>query len=281
MYMWLRIELVVVTISIIVGFFIIMNIHNAWKYRRDYWYVFRKTAKKLEMEVKEGPMAEYGLPNLYGKLGGKEVYVHPVKRKKQENAVFAVSNSIMFEGDIVITSPETTELKADISTIKVPSFEREGLEVKSNIRSNRELVDKLFTEKEVDMLKKLVKKKGYVFRALIIEPGICMFSTYKIPKDADDIQNTLNSLVKLVKGLESNTTKEEVYNKRFQKVSRRNNMIVLEMGMMLFFLSTGTIMIISVPGAFSWIALNIGIILILISILRIFFIAQTRGWFSD
>lgn len=234
----------------------------------------------MDLEVKDSPLPDYGLPNLYGALRGKEVYVHPVKRKKQKSTVYALSNSINFEGDILITSPKTTDLEADLSTFNLPLLEREGLEVRSKMISNRKLVEKIFTEKEVEMLIKLVEKKGDVFRAFIIEPGICMFSTYWIPENVDKIKTTLNDLADLVESLESNITKDEVDNERFEKIARKNNTVIVETGMMLFFLSTGILFVISVPVAFSWIGLNLGAILILISLLRIYFIAQTRGWLS-
>ncbi len=276
--MWIYIELIIVFFTTMLGFFALKSIFFSWRRKKGHWRAFRKTARRLSLEVKGGPLPDYDMPNLYGDFRGRKVYVHPAKRKEQNSTVYGVSNAIKLEGDMVVTSPKTTILETYMDTLKVRSLGKEGLKIMSPVKENQKLAGVIFTDKAVEKLKELVDMKGDLFRALIMENGICMFSTYRIPEDEEEIESTLELLADMTECLESEVEGESISNIRFQKVSRGSRMVTVELVLMGVFTLTGILALFTVPVAFSWIALNMGIMLILVSALRIFTIAETRGW---
>lgn len=272
------IEYIISTGILAFGIIVLVSNTRSWRNKRGYWINFRSAAAVLGLQVKEGPITDYGLPNLYGELDEREVYVHPTIRKKKRTTVFAVECNIPITEDILVLSPRTTRLETDVPQIKVPAVEDLGMEIRSVSEYNKKIADRLFSEKSSSMMANLVDMAGDDFRALIFEPGICMFSTFHIHSDKNDIISTLEYLVELVKELESHTDIKEMDNDRFRNLDSKSHALRIELSMMALFLITGIITMIFTFMDHSSVAFSLGVVLITIPTVRIYFLAETRGW---
>jgi|GEM_PF-4615357 len=276
--MWPWIEIIIVMLILVLGLFTLKRIYTSGKKQKRIWRIFKEASEELGLEVKDGPVTDYGYPKLFGRYKGRLVYVHPTERKKQQSTVYAVQNALTFDGDVVITSPETTTLKNDINKLSVPSIQEKGLEIRSDERSNQVLANDIFSRGAVDRLKDLINKQAENFRAFILESGVCMFSKYKLPDDIDEIEETLEDVIKLADEIETNSDTFEVVNPRFKRISKKSRAVVFDIGMMIVSLMIGIVLILSSPLFFSWISINLGAMMILLSGVRISFILHAREW---
>lgn len=279
---WPWIELILVMLVLVFGLLSLLKIYSTGRDRKEVWSVFHQVAKDMDLEIKDGPPTGYGYPDLYGTVQGREVYVHPVegKGKNHGSTVYGVRNKIDFKGDIIVTSPETTIIEDEVSVLDVPSLSKKGLEIRSDIRSNQGLARKLFNDKTVRKLKRMIDEEGDDFRALIIEPGVCMFSTHEVPKDTSVIEERIVDTVELVDRLEGNSPsiKAKVSSERFDRIATKYHASLFDLAMMIGVFLLGFYLLLSIPMGFSWIFLNLGAMLVLVSLTRISILITTRNW---
>ncbi len=276
--MWRWIELTLVILIIVLGMTTLKKVYTTGKERKKVWHLFNKAADELGLEVKDGPVTDYGYPKLHGVYRGREIYVHISKIKGLFNTVYAVENNMPLESDIVITSPETVSLKDKLFPLKVPQLKKEGLDAWSRDRLDIDMVEEMFTSDNVKKLKGLVWKQAGSFRAFIVEPGICMFSTFKAPDSFEEIKETLSACVDLVEDIEPGTSTENINSPRFEKISNRSIGLIIEVGSMIFFFFTGIFLLMISPWMFSWVFINLAAIVMLLSITRMIIIFRSRSW---
>ncbi|MFO7793213.1 MAG: hypothetical protein R6W73_09610 [Candidatus Saliniplasma sp.] len=275
-------EIVGVLVVAILGFLGLMKIVYSMRARKEIWKFYKKVSTKLGIAIKEGHGGNYGMPDLYGKIKDREVYVHPVRGKKKAppKTVYAAEVDIKTDEKVIISSPETSEIDEDLPKLEILQLKRYDLDVFPESQRDHPLVKKLITKKVASRLNSLLKKNGDSFRALIIESGLVMFSTYGIETDENQFKNNIREVGKLASLFEENLDEkfEIVRNERLEAIEKKSKLVFIEFGFMSFLIILGLYLVYTSIFDLSFFFINLGIVVFMISGARLVSILNTRGW---
>ncbi|MFO7991548.1 MAG: hypothetical protein R6U61_04535 [Thermoplasmata archaeon] len=253
--------------------------------RKQVWDAFEGTEENSGLERREGLGISYGMPDLVGNIDGRKVYIHPVRGKKGKRArlsktVYAVESQIDLGGDIVISSPETIEDDENLEGLDVPRLKKYGLAVSSESIESREAVKRLITKDAANKIHRLKVKNGEDFGGLILEPGIMMFSKFNIDVDEVKMRETLQEMVRLISSMEDDRPdlNEDIKNKRLKEVEKVSKTVHADIAIMFGIAALSVYFIYDHP---SLLFLNLGVVLLGLSVSRVFSIVYTRGWLES
>ncbi|MGM0405835.1 MAG: hypothetical protein ACQEQM_06820 [Thermoplasmatota archaeon] len=275
-------EIFGVLVVAILGFLGLMKIVYSMRARKDIWKFYKRMSKKLDITIKEGHGGNYGMPDLYGEINDRKVYVHPVRGKKKAppKTVYASEIALRSDEKIIITSPETSEIEEELPKLDIPQFKRYDLEVVVESQNDESVAKKILTKKTASKLNALLKKNGDKFRALIIESGLVMLSTYGIEMDQKQLNYNISETAKLADLFEENIDKksENIRNERFEAIEKESKLVYMEFGLMSFLLILGLYLVYTSILDLSFFFINLGIVVVMISGARFVSILNTRGW---
>lgn len=282
-------ELIGSFIVIILGFLGLIRILWGRKEKKKIWGSYRDLSDDAELELREGSGMSYSLPDLYGEMEGRKVYVHPGKgnKKKRPKTTYAVETKIPMDGSIIISSPETSEVEEGHPSIDVPNIEKYDLAVNTESIENESIVKNLLSKKVSSKINHLASANKDDFRGLVLEPGLAMFSNFGIKRDIEKIKDTIGDVVELVDEMEKSSSeiKDSLQNERLRKFSEKSKTVYLELSIMSavlafsIYLTYTSLMDMLNPSAdFSIFFLNLGIVTMLISGSRLFSLASLRDW---
>lgn len=269
----------------VLGFLALIKIFRSAKARKQVWDAFKDVEENSELERREGLSTSYGMPDLVGEIEGRKVYIHPVRSRRGKGArpsktIYAVESGIDLDENIIISSPETTEQDENLASLDVPKLERYGLKVDTERHDNQEVVDNLITKDVANKINRIVVKNGDDFRALILEPGIVMFSTFNIEIDREKMKENLEDTVKLVESMEKDypDLEEDLKNERIIELKNVSRTVYLDMAIMLGVVGASSYVLYTSLIDFSFLFMNFGIMLFLLGTSRLGSIVYTRGW---
>ncbi|MFW5898349.1 MAG: hypothetical protein ACOCT7_00680 [Candidatus Saliniplasma sp.] len=275
-------EILGVLVIAVLGFLGLMKIVYSMRARKDIWIFYKKLSKKLGLELREGHGGNYGMPDLYGKINDRKVYVHPVRGKKKAppKTVYAAEIDLKLDEKVIISSPETSEVEEDLPKVEIPQLERYDLEAFTESQRDRSSVKKLITKKAASKLNGLLKKNGDMFRALIIESGLVMFSTYGIDMDEQKLKYNLGEVEKLAIIFEESEEEgpRKVKNERLEAIEKKSRLVYMEFGFMSLLTVLGLYLVYTSIFGLSFFFINMGIVLFMIAGARMVSILNTRGW---
>ena len=275
-------EIFGVLVVAILGFLGLMKIVYSMRARKDIWKFYKEVSKKLDIAIKEGHGGNYGMPDLYGKIKDRKVYVHPVRGKKKAppKTVYASEVALKSDEKIIITSPETSEIEEELPTLEVPQLKKYDLEVVVESQGDASLVKQIMTKKTASKLNALLKKNGDKFRALMIESGLVMLSTYGIEMDQKQLKYNISETAKLADLFEENLDKkfEKIRNERLEAIEKESKLVYMEFGFMSFLIILGLYLIYTSILDLSFFFINLGIVVFMVAGARWISILNTRGW---
>lgn len=260
----------------------LMKVFISGKSRNEVWSLYEELSDEMELQRSEGSTANYGLPDLSGEKEGRKIYIHPVRGKKKQppKTIYGVEHDFTVEGDIIVTSPETSSLEKELPELDIPSLKKYDYQVVTENHKNEDMANKIFSRKAASKLNRMISRAGDDFRALIIESGLVMFSTYGIKDDGEQIKERSSDLIDLVEEMEESSGIEggTPSNERIEKIAEKSRTVYLEVGMMGALLAVSAYLFINVMSNFSIFFLSLAIIMALIAGTRLGSIMWTRGW---
>ncbi len=267
------------------GFLALMKIIVSMRARKEVWDIFKKMEERGDFQRREGTKTGYGMPDLVGKTAGREIYVHPVrsmggKKPRPSKTVYAVESKLNIDEDIIIFSPDTSEMDEKLPILDAPRLEKYGYNVASERHKNQGIVDKLLNKEVANRVNRLIVKNGDRFRAVIIESGLVMFSTFKIENRSEKMKENIDGLVELVELMEDNYTdlEDEQDNERLKVVRKKSNFVYVDLALMGAVSALAIYIIYYHMIDLSFFFVNLGVVLFMISALRAYSISHTRGW---
>jgi len=282
------IDLVGSFVLAVLGFLALIKVIRSARARKQVWDAFKDHDEHSALERREGLSVSYGMPDLVGEIEERMVYIHPVRAKKGKHprpakTIYAVESGIDVNENLIISSPETTDQDVNLAELDVPKLERYGLKVDTERYDNQEMMNKLVTDEVANKINRMVVKNKNDFRALILEPGIVMFSTFKIDVDREQMKEKMDDLVKLVESMEKNCSGLDhgLTNKRLEELNKVSRTVYADILVMVGVIAASIYIILDSLKGMSFIFLNLGIVLSLLAGTRLASIVYTRGWLES
>ncbi|MFW5907959.1 MAG: hypothetical protein ACOCTR_06315 [Candidatus Natronoplasma sp.] len=272
-------------VVVIISFVYIMKHVVEYKVGKDIWDTYRDVSNETELEVRKSLNVFSNWPDLHGTADGKKVYVHPHKGSKRKNrpakTIFGVESDIDVEGDLIVV-PSTTELSPDSYEygLDVPNLNKRKYDVYSQSKLNEKIADKIFTKEVTGKIHDLVQKDQEDFRALILEPGLVMFSQYGLELDAGEAPEKLKVLSNLVGAMEesvdSEGSNEDFVNLRIEKLDKKSRVGTVKTIFSCILLGVSFYFLYQLMQGFSFLFMNIGIFGLAIGVLNLYILAYIR-----
>lgn len=269
-------ELIIVLVSAILGFVIIMRTWLSYRYQKELWSVFNKVAEKFGLDVKHSSTITSNYPDIYGTIDDRKIYMHPAKRKRGRKSrpaktVFGVEHGIRVEEAIIVTRPSTKTKKEELLDLEVDKLTKYKLKIKSDSKLNENLLNDMVDNTVARKINKIIEESGDNFRALIIEPGLLMFSTFGFQQEEDVINEYIEELYEIAYKMEENLGEvEDVHNERFGQLDERNYALPLKFIIDITLALVGIYMILSSLSDMSFIYINIGVVILSVAAVMLF-----------
>ncbi len=266
----------------VIGFLGIIKMMATYRKRKGLWSTFKDTAEELGLVRKEGGLSGYGLPDIFGEMEGRQVYVHPVLKKRGKESepgktIYAVEHELEVHGPIVISSPETSSMEEDLYEMDVPSLNKKDYEVRTENHQNEEITGSLFSREVTSKISHMVKRNKDNFRAIIIEEGLLMFSTFGVERSGESIKENLEDAFDLVEKMENGaSTVSEVKSQRLEKLSEKKPLALPEIGLMAVVSVIAVSLITASVRGLSYFYMNMGIVVLLVALTRIFVVVNMK-----
>ncbi len=272
----------------VLGFLALIKIIKSARARKQVWDAFKEFEDESELDRREGLSISYGVPDIVGYIDDRKVYIHPVRSKKGKKprpakTIYAIESNIDVNKNVIISSPETTEQNPDLAELEVPTLKRYGLKVNTERYDNHKAVEHMVSKDVATMINRLFVKHGDDFRALILEPGIVMFSTFKIDIDTEQMKEKLYDTIKLVESMEDNLpeSEESIQNERLEELEKTSKTVYADMVIMTLVIAASIYIIYDSLKGMSFLFVNLGMILSLLAGARLTSIVYTRGWLKS
>ncbi len=269
-------EIIIILLSAVIGFVLIIRTWLGYRYQKELWSIFNKVAEKFGLKVRHSTTILSNYPDIYGTIDDRKVYLHPAKRKRGRKSspaktVFGVEHGIRVEEPIIITKPSTETRKEDLMELEVDKISKYKLKIKgeSKLDENRlkDMVDNTVARK----INSIIEESGDNFRALIIEPGLLMFSTFGFEQDESVINGYIEGLYEIALKMEDNLGEvEDVYNERFYQLDETNYALPLKYVIDITLALLGIYIIFSSLGEMSFIYINVGIVILAVAAVMLF-----------
>lgn len=222
---------------IVGGFVFVIKAVVERKVGKILWDLYGSVSSKTNLETKESLNIFSDWPDLQGEFGGRKVYVHPHKgskrKKRPSKTIFGTETDIEIEEDIIITTPSTV-LSPDSYEyeLEVPNLNKHKYNVYSQSKLSDKKKDLLFSKEVSAKIHRLIGKNQEDFRALIIEPGLMMFSIYGLEFEDEVISRNLRGLVKIARTQENSLEKEDLnenfVNPRIQRLGKKSRTTLIK-----------------------------------------------------
>lgn len=174
------------------------------------WAVYNEVAKELSLSMKEETTIGYGLPDIFGNIENKRIFIHPIVGKGMggvAKTAFAVEHGMKINGRIMIIHSGASKLRVGRykHTLELPyhpTFSNDYI-ITSQSKNNQEIVNRIFSSDVCDDFRKINSKFPKSFFGLIMESGIALYYTFGWETEKEQLKNTILSLYQLVKKMES------------------------------------------------------------------------------
>lgn len=259
-------EMILSLFIIIMTLFFVIRKISYYRVGKKIWKAYREIAENSDLNLTSSIALLSNWPNLFGSKKDRKLYVHPDKgsRKVEGKTVFGAQTDIDTEGDIIIVEagdpgPEDTE------ELRIPVLNNFNYDIYSNGHMNKSEVEKLFSKSIVGKIDDLVDKNREDFRALILEPGLMMFSTFKITIDKDKAMENISLLSEIAEHMEDNIASDsdklnlDFENSRLARLSKGSKADTIKTGAVIVAFAVSAFFIYRVVQDFSFIQLNIGV----------------------
>lgn len=269
-------EIIIVLLSAVLGFIIIIRTLLTNKYQKELWSTFSNVARKFRLNVRNSSTIKSNYPDIYGKIDDRKVYLHPAKKKRgfkprPAKTVIGLELGAGIEESIIITKSSTETKKDDLLELDIDKLEKYKLKVKSESKLNENILKEMIDNSVARKLNNLIEESGDNFRALIIESGLLMFSTYGFQGSEDTINEYIQDLYEITVEMEENLGEiEDIYNERFAQLEERNYAIYFKYIIEISLALVGIILIISSFEGMYFVLLNIGIVILAVALVMIY-----------
>lgn len=269
-------EIIIVLLSAVLGFIIIIRTLLTNKYQKELWSTFSNVARKFRLNVRNSSTIKSNYPDIYGKIDDRKVYLHPAKKKRgfksrPAKTVIGLELGARIEESIIITKSSTETKKDDLLELDVDKLKKYKLKVKSESKLNENILSEMIDNSVARKLNNLIEESGDNFRALIIESGLLMFSTYGFQGSEDTINEYIQDLYEITVEMEENLGEiEDIYNERFAQLEERNYAIYFKYIIEISLALVGIILIISSFEGMYFVLLNIGIVILAVALVMIY-----------
>ena len=268
-------EVIIILMSAIFGFLLIMRIWLSYRYQKDLWAIFSKVADKFGLKVIHSSTITSNYPDIYGTIDERKVYLHPAKRKrfiksKPAKTVIGVEHGIRVEDNIIITRPSTKTKEEDLVDLEVDKLTKYKLKIKSGSKLNEDLLNDMVDNTVARKINNIIEESGDNFRAMIIEPGLLMFSTFGFEQDEDLIDEYIQEMYEIALKMEDNIGEvEDVFSERFAQLDERNFALPLKYIIDITLALLGVYMILSSLDSMSFIYINVGIVILTVAMVML------------
>ncbi|MBS3817063.1 MAG: hypothetical protein KGY76_05830 [Candidatus Thermoplasmatota archaeon] len=269
-------------IELLGSFFIIVGgamylVRLVYKHKesRKIWESYLEVSKKIDLEVKRSLNLLSNWPNLYGEKDERRVYIHPDKRKKRKGVpsktIFAVENDIDLTGDVII-GPSDIPVPEDSYELDIQNLTKYKYKVYSRSKVDEDVVEDLFSKSVSRKIHRFIEANEENFRAIILEPGLAMFSSFGVLLNEENISEHTEGFLEIVEDIEKSAPdlNENLENPRVSKISKgtKSNYIKAVFPVILLAISSFT-MYRMLPG-FSFFLFNVSIVALLIAVFKFF-----------
>ncbi len=260
-------------IIIVLGIVYLIRIIYDHRLGKKIWNIYNEISENKNLEVKKSLNLLSDWPNIYGEINGKRVYVHPDRggRKNPAKTIFSVENKIELPSDLIISKSEANQPK-DTKELEVQNLKKYNLDIYSKREIDKEQVKDLFSNEVVKKINKLIERNEEDFRAVILQSGLAMFSTFKINLDEENILNNIEKFSDIVTDMEENTSKinEHLKSPRMIKISEGTKSSYIK-GLipLLLFIVTGYILYQAMQD-FSLLFLNAAIVIGVVGMVKLY-----------
>lgn len=245
------------------------------KESRKIWESYLEVSKKIDLEVKRSLNLLSNWPNLYGEKDERRVYIHPDKRKKRKGVpsktIFAVENDIDLTGDVII-GPSDIPVPEDSYELDIQNLTKYKYKVYSRSKVDEDVVEDLFSKSVSRKIHRFIEANEENFRAIILEPGLAMFSSFGVLLNEENISEHTEGFLEIVEDIEKSAPdlNENLENPRVSKISKgtKSNYIKAVFPVILLAISSFT-MYRMLPG-FSFFLFNVSIVALLIAVFKFF-----------
>ncbi|MFW6040589.1 MAG: hypothetical protein ACOC85_01995 [Thermoplasmatota archaeon] len=253
------------------------------RYGRELWKLYKSIFQEIGVYDIVGSKTSHGMPNIFGKINDRRIYIHPVSGKKkstQKNTTIAVEHGLDISEDIVISWPETASVEDEAITLKVDNINKYDYLVLSRDGSNEKLANKLFNKKVSTKIHRIIKKNGKQFRAIIIESGLALFSIFGWDFEKSELKDSITDIIRIVEGLEKNSEeiKEEIKNERLDYFSKKSKRIYGELIYSGALIGISVYLIKMLLQEYSLLFLTISVVFITTALVRAFDIYTTKEY---
>ncbi len=268
-------EVIIILLSAIMGFLIIMRIWLSYRYQKELWSIFSKVARKFGLKVRHSSTITSNYPDIYGTIDERKVYLHPAKRKRfiksrPAKTVIGLEHGIRVEDNIIITRPSTKTKEEDLLDLEVDKLTKYKLKIKSGSKLNEDLLKDMVDNTVARKINEMIEQSGDNFRAMIIEPGLLMFSTFGFEQDEDVIDDYIEGMYDIAVKMEDNLGEiEDVFSERFAQLDERNFALPLKYVIDITLALVGIYMILRSLESMSFIYINIGLVILAIAVVML------------
>ncbi len=274
----LWIEILGSFLIIIFGLFYLLRIIYSHKAGRKIWDIYSEITEKTSLEVKKSLNILSDWPNLHGEIDGKEIYVHPNrgKRRSPSKTIFAVETDIGLSEDIIITTSDT-EVPEDSNDLDAQNLESYKYEVYSEGKYGDQFTEDLFSKKVSRDIHNLIKSNEENFRALILEDGLAMYSTFGIERDEKNISKNLKKLAEVVKGMDKNISEadEGVKSQRLIRMKEGTGSTAVKGIFPILLFGIAAYLFFQLINGFSFLFLNAAVLLAVIGSVKLYVLVYT------
>ncbi len=269
-------------VVIVIGLFYLIRIIYDHKLGKKIWDVYDQVSEEKNLSVKKSLNLISDWPNIFGRIDDRRVYVHPDRggRKDTAKTIIAVENKLDLFGGIIINTPDVGQPK-DTQELEVKNISKYKLDIYSREDVDEERINDLISSDASRKINDLIESNRDDFRALIIEPGISMFSTFKIEMDSEKISKNLDELLEIVEFLEASKDhlSEEVESLRMTHLSEGAKHSHVKALLPILFLGIGSYLIYRLMHGFSFFFMITGTVLVLLGVTKLYlFIYNERRY---
>jgi len=281
--MWL--EIVGSFVVIFIGFLYLMKKVVDHKVGRDIWALYSDVSKLTSLKTRKSLNIFSDWPDLQGKIGKRTVYVHPNKGSKRKNrpskTVFGVESDIELEGDVIVI-PSSTALEPDAYEyeFEVTNLKKRKFLVYGQSRLDEEKLEQIFTKEVTGKINQLVKKNRAEFRAIILEPGLLMFSLYALEFEKEELVENLKKLSEIVKTMEEDLGEdylnENFVNLRIEKLGEKSRTTLVKTVGSFILLGISIYLFYHMIQDFSLFLLNAGVFASASSVINFYILSEIK-----
>ncbi|MEF8873521.1 MAG: hypothetical protein V5A88_02490 [Candidatus Thermoplasmatota archaeon] len=272
-------------VVVILGFIYIMKKVVDHKVGKKIWKLYSEVSDRTDLKTRKSLNIFSDWPDLHGEIEGKKVYVHPNKGSKRKNrpskTIFGIESDIELESDVIVL-PSSTSMSPDAYEyeFEVPNLNKHNFSVYSQSKLDEEKVDDIFTKEVTGKINDLVKKNQENFRAIILEPGLVMFSIYSLEFEKDEVLENLKRSSKIVTAIEQNLgdefLNENFVNLRIEKLSKGSRTTLVKTAASCILLGVSIYLFYQIIQGFSFFLMNAGIFALAISLLNLYILSKIR-----